>query len=114
MLYFRLLADKSNRAAYLLVSAEGNAYVAVFDRAKNVRLFDLLGGLKKNLPKTLFSSSTTSTFGIPLMERDDTKKDGNLRALAAAYTQDYGFDSQPYAVFLNKINRGELKIKQWK
>ncbi len=87
--------------------------MAVFDRAKNVRLFDHLG-LEKEPTEDIVLIFNDKHVWYPLMERDDAKKDANLRALATAYTQDYGFDSQPYAVFLNKINRRELKIKQWK
>ncbi len=87
MLYFRLLADKSNRVAYLLVSAEGNAYVAVFDRAKNVRFFNHLG-LEKEPTENIVLIINNKHLWYPHMERDDTKKDANLRALAAAYTTD--------------------------
>ncbi len=84
MLYFQLTADRSNRAAYLLVSEEGTAYVAVFDRARNIRALDHRGVVAQPREKIVLIFNEKRVW-YPLMERDDAKRDANLRRLVAEY-----------------------------
>lgn len=118
MLYFQLAADKSNRATYLLVSEEGNAYVASFDRARNVRLFDHRG-VEREPTENIVLIFNEQRVWYPLMERDDTKRDRNLKNLVAMYASNVPLprltkeEEQLVELLRESTGMGKRLDKQW-
>lgn len=84
MLYFQLDANKKVRQTYLLVSECGNAYVASFDRSKNLTLLDHRGVEKEPQEKIVLIFNHKYVW-YPLMDRDDTGRDKYLSSLVSSY-----------------------------
>ncbi len=118
MLYFQQRANKDVRSAYLLVAEGGQAYVASFDRKGNARLFNHLGAETERTENIILIFNDKRVW-YPLMERDDTGRDKNLRNLVSAYASDNPLphltaeEEQLVGLLRDGTAQGTSKDKRW-
>jgi len=82
-LYFQL--KSKNKDPYLLVTGNGTAFVAYKDGV-DYKLMDFRGKIVNNPPDNVMLVFNEDYAWYPLMERDDTSKDTNLKKIVEKYT----------------------------
>ncbi|HDN58527.1 MAG TPA: hypothetical protein ENF20_01045 [Candidatus Marinimicrobia bacterium] len=82
-LYFKLKSE--NKEPYLVVTSNGTAFVA-YKVGADYRLIDFMGNSINVPPSNVILVFNENYVWYPLMGRDDTSKDTNLRAIVGKYT----------------------------
>lgn len=84
--YFRFQGDRNFRNPYLAVTGDGTGYVAANHRRDGLQLYNYHGEAMTTAPDNIILVFDDKSVWYPLMERDDTGKDRNLRAVVDTFT----------------------------